>query len=140
MPLPPWAKDGSQYHIRLRALAATPRLLTDPLIAPLLLEAIQFYHLRQRWNCSLVLLMPDHAHALLSFPPDAAMSGIVGAWKAYTARNFGIRWQANYFDHRIRDRHSLQMKAAYILRNPVVNGLCVQEESWPWVWQPTHVE
>jgi len=79
--------------------------------------------------------MPDHAHALLSFPIEAQMSRAIGDWKRYTARRPGIKWQTNYFDHRIRDGHGLAEQYAYILRNPVVKELCADEAAWPWVWK-----
>jgi putative transposase len=64
------------------------------------------------------------------------MSRVVGEWKHYTSRVAGIKWQANFFDHRIRSRFGLAEKNAYILRNPVVKGLCAAESDWPWVWRP----
>ena len=136
----PQSKSGSVYHIRLRVRCDAPRHLTDPLLAPRLLEAVQFYQARGRWDCRVALLMPDHAHALLSFPVQASMSATIGAWKSYTARCLGIHWQANYFDHRVRDRHSLAVKSAYILRNSVVKGLCEREADWPWVWPRSYLE
>lgn len=77
--------------------------------------------------------MPDHAHALLSFPPDRQMSRVIGGWKSWHARNSGIDWQDNYFDHRIRSDDEFQQKAAYIRRNPVAKGLCQRSEDWPWI-------
>ena len=78
--------------------------------------------------------MPDHTHAILAFPSDVCMSRVIGEWKHYMEKVAGIDWQANLFDHRIRDRAGLTEKYAYILRNPVVKGLCKREEHWPWVW------
>ena len=138
--LGPRTKPGLVYHIRLRVAADTPQRLTDPLLAARLLEAVQFYHVHGRWDCRVALLMPDHVHAMLSFPVQESMSATIGAWKSYTTRRLGVRWQANYFDHRIRDQHNLQVKGAYILRNPVVKGLCEREVDWPWVWPRSHVE
>ncbi len=77
--------------------------------------------------------MPDHLHALLAFPPDKKMSSVIGTWKSFHAKQHGILWQGNYFDHRIRTDAELEEKAAYIRRNPVVKGLCSTEEDWPWV-------
>jgi REP element-mobilizing transposase RayT len=78
--------------------------------------------------------MPDHLHALLAFPPDKQMSKVIGAWKAFQSKRHGLRWQGNYFDHRIRNEAEAEEKAAYIRQNPVVKGLCVREEDWPWVY------
>lgn len=82
----------------------------------------------------LFLLMPDHVHALLSFPKHEAMPDVIGDWKRYQSKLFGIRWQDNFFDHRIRNTEEYLEKAAYIQRNPVAKGLCCQAEDWRWVF------
>ncbi len=78
--------------------------------------------------------MPDHAHALITFPREARMSRVIGEWKHYTAQNPGVDWQSNFFDHRIRTAASCAEKHAYILRNPIIKGLCNSEVQWPWQW------
>ena len=80
------------------------------------------------------LLMPDHAHALLAFPREPGMSVVLRNWKRGAARLQGVRWQENYFDHRIRSKAEAQEKWLYIRRNPVVKGLCSKEEDWPHWW------
>ena len=62
------------------------------------------------------------------------MGRTIGEWKRYVTQAAGIAWQTNYFDHRIRNAAELQEKSSYILRNPVVKGLCSSEEAWPWTW------
>jgi REP element-mobilizing transposase RayT len=99
----------------------------------LLLKSARLYHERDRWNCRLFLLMPDHLHALLTFPYDKDMGAVIAAWKGYQAKRLGIRWQGNYFDHRIRHRDELEEKAAYIRLNPVRKNLCQRDEEWPWM-------
>ena len=136
--VPSWVESGSCFHIRLRVAHAKPDSpsLIETRVAHGLLAAARFYHERQRWHCRLFLLMPDHIHALLVFPKETGMSRLIGEWKHYASRQWGIAWQTNYFDHRIRNASELAEKYAYILRNPVVKGLCQREDDWPWVWQP----
>jgi REP element-mobilizing transposase RayT len=100
---PGWVKSGACFHIRLRAALEQRTPLTEPKLADELLLTVQNYHERLLWHCSLMLLMPDHIHALLAFPADAAMNKTVGAWKRYATRALGVKWQANFFDHRIRN-------------------------------------
>ena len=83
-----------------------------------------------------VLLMPDHLHALVSFPTNKGMKTVVTEWKKYVAREFGIRWQRGFFDHRLRGDESLRDKEDYIRLNPVRAGLVSRPEDWPYVWQP----
>ncbi len=77
--------------------------------------------------------MPDHLHALISFPPLSGMRIVVGRWKAWQTRQLGVLWQDNFFDHRIRNRREFELKADYIRQNPVVKGLCKNAADWPWV-------
>ena len=130
--IPGWVKDGSIFHIRIRCDNMNAVLLSAPPIAASLLESVCTYSESQRWHAHLFLLMPDHLHALLSFPREARMSSTIGDWKRFQARNCGIRWQTNFFDHRIRSDKSFVEKAVYIRRNPVVKGLCARAEDWPW--------
>ena len=131
--VPGWIKNDAIYHIRIRTDQKFPRSLTDPTLAPVLLKSVASYHERERWHCFLFLLMPDHIHAVLSFPVQQKMGNIVGAWKAFHAKQSGILWQSNFFDHRIRSGGEFDAKVAYIRHSPVVKGLCENEEGWPWV-------
>ena len=131
---PGWVKSGAIFHIRIRLAPGSNLSLTTPALAAEVLAAVRHYHTTGRWFAHLFLLMPDHTHALLSFPPDAAMSTVVGAWKSYLTRAHSVRWQVNYFDHRIRHDKELAEKWDYIRRNPVVKNFCAQEADWPWQW------
>ncbi|MEY4299809.1 MAG: hypothetical protein RIR25_1045, partial [Verrucomicrobiota bacterium] len=59
------------------------------------------------------------------------MTGEIAAFKKFTARTLGIRWQRGFFDHRLRHEESEREKADYILRNPGRAGLVAQWEQWP---------
>ncbi|SDR68790.1 transposase [Opitutus sp. GAS368] len=130
---PAWVETGATYHIRISVDLGQTLPLTDPKIGSALLDSVRFYHERCRWNCRLFLLMPDHLHALLTFPYDKDMGTIIAAWKGYQAKHLGIHWQGNYFDHRIRRRDELEEKAAYLRLNPVRKNLCTHDEVWPWM-------
>ena len=130
---PPWVETGATFHIRISLIQKTRLSLTDPGIASHLLSSAQFYHEHERWHCRLFLLMPDHIHALLVFPYDQPMHTIIAAWKGFQAKRVGLKWQNNFFDHRIRNHHELKESDAYIRLNPVRKGFCVNEKDWPWV-------
>ncbi len=125
--------SGAFFHVRMRVARSASVPLTDVSVAVPLLQAASDYHQRQLWYCHLFLLMPDHLHALLMFPRDAAMSDVVRRFKRAAARCQGIEWQDGYFDHRIRTPAELEKTADYIWRNPVVRGLCARPEEWRWV-------
>jgi putative transposase len=134
--IPAWVKPGSIFHIRLRCAPAQIPPLTSAPLGHLLLDAFVHYHRSGRWFCRLAMVMPDHFHALLAFDCEANMSDVIGTWKNYAVRKLGIRWQSNYFDHRIRSLAELEEKEGYIRCNPVAKGLCAQPEEWSWVVAP----
>jgi putative transposase len=81
--------------------------------------------------------MPDHVHALLSFPPsENTVREIVTLWKRWTARKMGIEWQRDFFEHRLRSDESWREKADYIFANPVRKGLIAEASKWPYVFIP----
>ena len=79
--------------------------------------------------------MPDHVHALISFPcSDKPLQRVISTWKQWTAKRFGIVWQRDFFEHRLRQEESRRQKADYILANPVRNGLVDSPGQWPFVY------
>jgi putative transposase len=132
-PVPNWVKDGELFHIRIRCVAANPVPLTNPALAMKIIESAKEYSAQKIWHCGLLMLMPDHLHALLAFAPTRRMSQVVADWKRFHARNHGVVWQGNYFDHRIRSDADGQKTYLYIMRNPVVLGLCAEVNDWPFV-------
>ena len=101
-------------------------------IAETLFASTRFYWDRHLWDLPLLLLMLDHLHMLATFGPDASMEKVIRNWKRHTARNIGIRWQRDFFDHRLRSDESFEEKAAYILHNPVRARLVTRFEDWPY--------
>jgi len=131
---PGWVRDGSLFHLRIRVDQSQAVSLTSGQLGADLLASARRYHEMEKWWCDLILLMPDHLHALLAFPAEPGMSETIRAWKRGAARLQGVQWQAGYFDHRIRSEKSAVEKWDYIRRNPVVKGLCANELDWPWWW------
>jgi putative transposase len=134
--VPGWVEDGATFHIRIALDRRTKqRPLTDPALAKALIESAKFYHGRQRWVITVLTLMPDHLHALLSFDRDKSMSRVIGDWKHYHSHHHKIVWQKGYFDHRLRDDErgdQMSGKITYMRNNPVAAGLCSRAEDWPW--------
>ena len=104
--------------------------LCFPNVGPILLDAANHYHEQKDWYVSLMLLMPDHLHALIVNAPDKKLGELIGSWKRYVAGRTGIKWQKNFFDHRLRNDESWEEKAAYIRANPVRAGLIQENETW----------
>ena len=98
------------------------------------------YHTRGVWYLDLMLLMPDHLHALIAIDGETSLSKIISDFKRATVKFADIRWQRNFFDHRLRHDESLEEKAAYIRNNPVRAGLILGEEDWPYVIDREEIE
>jgi REP element-mobilizing transposase RayT len=83
-------------------------------------------------HCTIALAMPDHFHGLLAFPGTKSMRQVVSAIKSWMASKHGIRWQRDFFDHRLRNVESTAEKAHYIRMNPVRAGLVANPQDWPY--------
>jgi mono/diheme cytochrome c family protein/REP element-mobilizing transposase RayT len=108
--------------------------LCHPKIARAIFDSIEFRNRNAVWYAHVVCLMPDHLHALVSFPYERPMKQIIADWKRFLAREFKIDWQRDFFDHRLRKEESYREKADYILANPVRAGLITSSEEWPYFW------
>jgi putative transposase len=86
--------------------------------------------------CDVAVLVPDHVHLILNFKEEMTMAKAIRDWKSWLARAHGIRWQENYFDHRLRSEEQYGTKAEYVLRNPVRAGLVARPQDWPYLWLP----
>jgi putative transposase len=126
--VPHWVEPGALFHIRIALdREKEQRALSDPLLGQALLESAEFYQQKQRWQITLFLLMPDHLHALLSFPRNQSMSEVTSDWKRFHTAKNRVVWQEGYFDHRLRNDErgeQLSAKMNYIRQNPVAAGLC----------------
>ncbi|CAN5682342.1 hypothetical protein BH09VER1_BH09VER1_03140 [soil metagenome] len=132
----PWSVDVSREIFFVTI--CTQSRAGDPLLPVVsgLLDAVRFYHAESKWWAHLVVIMPDHLHALLSFTSDDAFTDTVRTWKRWTARQFSLTWQRDFFDHRLRRDESYVEKSDYILQNPVRAGLVDDWEKWPHLWFP----
>ena len=133
--MPPWVADGALYFITIHCAVRERPQLTLPPAAEMLMESAAHYHHAGRWFARLFLLMPEHAHALLSFPHAESMRKVVSDWKRYTARHAGVVWQRDFFDHRIRNDENWEIKAEYIRDNPMRKNLVMRRDEWPWIFE-----
>ena len=133
--VPGWVEGRAVFFITICCADRRVNHLCQPKVADSLFEAVEFRQRSLRWYVHLLLLMPDHLHALISFPEQETMTLVVSNFKEMTAKNTGVRWQSGFFDHRLRGDESQEQKAAYIRANPVRAGLVDDERNWPWIWE-----
>ena len=108
--IPPWVEPGSVFFI---TICGEPRGVNQfclPDVSKSLFDSVGVYEKQQKWWVRLLVLMPDHLHALIAFPRNVSMKDTVVKWKHFHANRTGIRWQRDFFDHRLRKEESLQEK------------------------------
>jgi REP element-mobilizing transposase RayT len=134
--VPPWLAEGSWFFITINCLPRGKNQLCRPDIGKGVLAAMAHNHTKRVWHCRLCLLMPDHLHAIIAFPLEPGMKTVVSNWKKFVAVQYGVNWQRDFFDHRLRNHHESEQKMSYVCMNPVRKGLCERLEDWVWVYQP----
>ena len=134
--IPLWADTEKEvYFISFNCQVCGRNQLALPEVAGRLFETVLHRQEKFLWWPHVFLLMPDHGHALLSFPPSGkSLKLVVEKWKEWTAKEIGVVWQRGFFEHRLRQDESRREKADYILRNPVRKKLVERPEDWPFVY------
>ena len=130
------ARFGAIYFITICCHRHGFNQLCNAQTATVLVNTSHIYHERGRWNLDLLLLMPDHLHALVGVDGQTSLAQLIRDYKRITAKIAGVKWQRNFFDHRLRHDESLAEKFAYIRQNPVRAGLIRSEHDCPYTFIP----
>ena len=79
-----------------------------------------------------------HVHWLLTLGTRLTIGQVVGKVKAAVRRTHpGLRWQDNFFEHRLRPQEPAESYAFYTFMNPYCAELCTIDEKWPgWIASP----
>jgi putative transposase len=118
-----------------------------------------YHHDGSKYYLHAFCIMPNHVHVLLTPNPDevsnstsdddtdlgerpdarSPLSKIMHSLKSYTAnqankflRRSGAFWQAESYDHWVRDDNEMERILNYIRANPVKAGLVSKHEDWFW--------
>jgi putative transposase len=134
--IPSWVDPQKEiYFITINCEEHFKNHLALPEVSEHLFETVRYRQEKFLWWPYLFLLMPDHLHALLSFPPSGKpLKLVVSKWKEWTTKEIGIVWQRDFFEHRLRQDESRHKKADYILQNPVRQQLISSPEDWPYIY------
>jgi REP element-mobilizing transposase RayT len=111
--------------------------LSKPEVAELVAGAVKFF-VGQRYDLHAWVVMPNHVHVVVWPHPGHTLSEILHSWKSYTSKeankllhrdgpNF---WQAESFDHWVRDDAERARLVSYVENNPVKARLCPRPEDW----------
>ena len=108
-------------------------------IANLVVDAIAFGQDQLRhYEVGAFVVMPNHVHVLVI--PRTSIAKLTRRLKGYTARQAnrmlgrtgGAFWQPESYDHWVRSEQEWGRIIRYIENNPVVAGLAVRSEGYPW--------
>jgi putative transposase len=134
------ARFGATYFLTICCAARGRNQLCSNRVAEAIFKTARLYDAQDIWYLDLMLLMPDHLHALIAIDGESSLSGIIGRFKRATSRFAGVRWQRNFFDHRLRHDESSDEKWVYIMNNPVRSGLVQKSDDWPYVLNRAQLE
>ena len=105
-------------------------------IADVILREARENHVRGIWRLALFLVMPDHLHFIVHVPDGDGRRGaptlpkLVANFKHLLAARYGLRFQRDFWDTRLRDEAHYAEKFRYICNNPVRKGLCGAARNW----------
>jgi REP element-mobilizing transposase RayT len=113
--------------------------LSEPQIAALVADALDHFD-GQRYELRAWVVMPNHVHVVVRPMPGQTLSDLLHSWKSFTSskanqllhRTGETFWQAESFDHWIRDDEERARLAAYVENNPVKAGFCRRPQDWKW--------
>lgn len=91
----------------------------------------------KRWNVLAGVVMPDHAHWIVSPVEDRDLSigDFATGFKRLLRKELGAQsweWQRGCFDRLLRSDESLDSKWIYVQDNPVRAGFVRTAEDWPY--------
>ncbi len=113
--------------------------LSKPAVADLVERALRFFD-SVRYDLRAWVVMPNHVHAVVLPYREHSLSRILHTWKSFTAKE-ALRivggagphfWQAESFDHWIRDAQEWARIVAYTENNPTKAQLCRSPSEWKW--------
>jgi REP element-mobilizing transposase RayT len=107
-------------------------------IARLVIASLQRGVLLGHYDLGAYAIMANHVHVLLL--PKVSASRLLCSVKGATARQANLLlgrtgeafWQAESYDHWVRDESEWRRIASYIENNPVKAGLVARAKDYPW--------
>ncbi len=133
--IPGWVPDAGRYFITVNCHERNRNELCFDGRAEALLKSIAVYESLGKWWVHLMVIMPDHVHIIATFTKQYGIKAVISAWKGYQTRTLGIRWQSDYFEHRLRNESEFTEKAQYVRMNPIRKQLVSDWREWPYLFQ-----
>jgi len=128
--VPPWIDGPVLYFLTCCTAPRGHNQLCRPDVAGFVKTSLEYHQGRYRCRLHACVLMPDHLHLLTN------LVRLMTNWKRLVARSYGVGWQRDFFEHRLRRDEHFDAKVDYMRQNPVRAGLVSSGTDWPyfWVW------
>ena len=122
-----------------------PDLLKREEIAKAVIEALEYYQ-NKRYILLSYCIMPNHVHTVFQLQKESngeiySLAKITQNWKRYSAKQInnilnkeGSLWQAENYDHIIRNEKEFAFYIEYTLENPVKARLVNKWTDWKYSW------
>src|SRR5438128_2240547 len=117
--VPPWVDGPALYFLTCCTVPREFNQLCRPAIADLLKASLEFHQEQHRWRLHGCVLMPDHLHLLVTVAAETNLPQLFTNWKRHAARSCAVRWQRDFFEHRLRRGEHFDAKLEYMRQNPV---------------------
>ena len=138
---PPGLRAGEAFVWMDRYLDTTrfgPKYLRRADIASIVVNSLQRGVELGHYDLRAWAIMANHVHALLL--PKVSPARLLGGIKGCSAREGNLAlgrtgqpfWQAESYDHWVRDAREFEKIVAYIENNPVKAGFVSRPEDYPW--------
>jgi len=101
--------------------------------ATLFIDTLAHYRGQGKYALHAFVVMPDHAHLLITPAPDVslekAMQLIKGGFSYRLKSSFDV-WERGYFEKRVPDGAAFDACVTYIHRNPVKAGIAQADHGY----------
>jgi REP element-mobilizing transposase RayT len=111
--------------------------LVTPAIASFIKQELMACELAGYWKVRGAVVMPDHVHMLVRLGCKLVLGNIIARVKSRTRVNSAepaVRWQCNYYEHRMRPDDPAGDVLRYLYMNPYRAGLLSPGAKYPWFW------
>lgn len=127
---------GAHYFL---TLCCEPRIpvLTATTAVSAIRQEITAIEPDDHWIVRGAVVMPDHVHLLITLGDSLPLGKAVARLKSKTRRNLliqGVKWQDNYFEHRLRPEDSIEAVLRYLHLNPYRSKLLETVQVYPHFW------
>ena len=110
------------------------QLLGTPEARNILQTILEQTRIKYDFNILGYVIMPDHAHLLVSEPTGYELKTAMQVIKQRYSRtrSEGCVWEERYHDFNVFSEEKRIEKLRYIHRNPVKRALVAEPDQWPW--------